>query len=741
MGMTVNASPVWRFGVFEIEAYSGELRRNGVPVRLREQSTRILLFLLEHAGRMVTREQLRQHLWPANTFVDFDHSLNTAVMKLREALGDPADKPIYIQTIPKKGYRFIAPVIRVAEHQVEHALLTSPAEAAPVSVEILQTGEAAIELEPAGLDRPERRWTLLSRKSLMLLLLVVASVGAGTWIRPHAPSIRHSMHWSVVSSNQRLVPLTTVSGNATSPAFSPDARQIAFLWDGEDRRREDVYVQMVGADTPLRLTHNQSGFLSNPQWSPDGQHVAFARCDGKQDGIYLVPALGGQERKLTTVSCRWGAGRPIWTLDGASMLLMDRCNPSGRHGLVLLSLTTGDKRCLTAPANADDFTEALSPDGTTVAFARLTSAPVSEIYTIRLAGGAPRRLTFDGRAVRDLMWTPDGRYITFLSDRGILARTWRVPAHGGPVEPETVYPGVGSISKDGTRFAYADAGGEAPAIWRADLAGRGDRVEKKSKLIFSQYRDDEAQPAPDGGRIAWQSTRTGNDEIWLSGADGTSPVQLTSFGRFSGSPHWSPDGRWIAFDSRPREHSEIYVVDAEGRNLHAITNGANDDVVPSWSRDGKSIYFASMRTGSSQLWKHSLDSGVERQLTQHGGFSALESSDGATLYYTKFDQPGTWSMPAAGGDESLVVAGKPQVGYWGHLAVADAGLYLLDADAEPRPAIDFYSFATHRVTTVLPLEKTPGVWGPSLSAAADGRSIFYTQSDQQSGILMIENLR
>jgi DNA-binding winged helix-turn-helix (wHTH) protein len=110
MGKLTNAAQTWRFGIFEFDAHSMELRRSGIPIKLRDQSSRILAYLLEHAGRMVTREELRQLLWPADTFVDFDHSLNTAVMTLREALGDSAEKPLYIETLPKRGYRFVAPV-------------------------------------------------------------------------------------------------------------------------------------------------------------------------------------------------------------------------------------------------------------------------------------------------------------------------------------------------------------------------------------------------------------------------------------------------------------------------------------------------------------------------------------------------------------------------------------------------------------------------------------------------------
>lgn len=112
-----NTTQTWRFGVFEVDARNAELRRSGIPIKMREQSFRILVFLLEHAGEIVTREELRQVLWPADTFVDFDHSLNTAIMKLRNVLGDSAEAPIYIETIPKRGYRFIAPVSRAAEVQ------------------------------------------------------------------------------------------------------------------------------------------------------------------------------------------------------------------------------------------------------------------------------------------------------------------------------------------------------------------------------------------------------------------------------------------------------------------------------------------------------------------------------------------------------------------------------------------------------------------------------------------------
>ncbi|WP_035356620.1 winged helix-turn-helix domain-containing protein [Edaphobacter aggregans] len=760
MGMPVNTPRTWRFGVFELDASSGELRRNGTLVKLREQPARILLLLLEHAGQMVTREQLRERLWPSDTFVDFDHSLNSAVMKLREALGDSADKPLYIETTPKKGYRFVAPVSQPEDTQNGGASsrLTAGSEMAVSNTREQSNG--SFEVPSNTPDEKQRRRRLLSRKLAVLIVCVVSAIGIGALIR--YASLRSLVQFrsqpkpssgepNMMSSNLSSSVLTSAPGDARSPSFSPDGRQIAFVWDGVERRHYDIYVQLVGGDTPLQLTHHKSGdgVPGPPQWSPDGREIAFARCNSERDGVYTVPALGGPERRLTDSPCRdFVAGRPIWTPDSKAMVMLDQCAPGGPRAVVLFSFATGEKRCLATGSHGDFAADdALSPDGRTVAFFRYTDAQYSQLYAVPLTGGPPR-LVSDGTNFWNPMWTPDGKYIVVYSNRGNMVRPWRVPVAGGPLEPEMVYPGVGSISRDGRRLVYAESQVGAAfshfipaAIWRADLSNAGGPVLRTRKLIYSQFMEDAAQPSPDGTRLALQSGRSGTNQIWLNSTDGDHPVQLTNIGEHSGTPRWSPDGRWIAFDARVEDHAHIYVVDVDGRNLHAITHGDSDNVVPSWSRDGRSIYFASPRTGSRQIWKHSLEDGSERRLTEHGGFDPLESYDGRTIYYSKFDEPGIWSMPASGGSESPVVTGKPQVTYFGHWAVTESGLYLLDVDAEPRPTIEFYSFATRRITPVLSLEQKPSGGQPSLSASRDGRTIFYTQSDPQSVIKMVENFR
>jgi DNA-binding winged helix-turn-helix (wHTH) protein len=406
MGIPVNTPRTWRFGVFELDASSGELRRNGTGIKLREQPARILLLLLEHAGQMVTREQLRQHLWPSDTFVDFDHSLNSAVMKLREALGDSADKPLYIETIPRKGYRFVAPVSHPGDTQNGGASPQATAGSELVGLNTREQSNESTEVPSNTPGKKQDRRRLLSRKLALLIVGVVSAIGIAALIR--SASLRSALPQpkpssgepNTMSSNLSFSILTSAPGDAKSPSFSPDGRQIAFVWNGVERTHYDIYVQLVGSDTPLQLTHHKrgDGVPGPPQWSPDGREIAFARCDGERDGVYTIPALGGPERRLTNSPCRdWATGRPTWTPDSKAMVMLDQCSPGGPRGVVLFSFATGEKRCLAAGSPGDFASDnALSPDGRTVAFFHQTDAAYGEIYAVPLSGEAPRRLVSTG---------------------------------------------------------------------------------------------------------------------------------------------------------------------------------------------------------------------------------------------------------------------------------------------------------------------------------------------------------
>jgi Tol biopolymer transport system component/DNA-binding winged helix-turn-helix (wHTH) protein len=737
-----------RFGPFALDPTSRELRKRGHLIRLRPQALAVLLLLTERAGQIVSRGEIHQRIWGTDTFVDFERGINFSINQIRAALGDDADKPRYIETIPRRGYRFIASVESDEPRRADAAASETPMPGDRNSTtsgdqdQIHASPEVNAALPAAAPTRPLFAKGILI--GLSLLAILAATLLGYRVFRTRAKQTSPKSQFS----NMRITQLTRLPGNYGNPVFSPDGKQIAYFWDGENRAKGDLYVQLIGGQKPLRLTHTSTGSICCADWSPDGQVIVFERCYDNGGGVFLVPALGGSERKLADVVCaRMDAGGTQWTADGKSLLFGDRCTPDAPPGIVVFSLQTGEKRCLHSPPLSDDgdANPILSPDQKTVAFQRWPTGGAAEIYAVALSGGNLRRLTdesFDTDDL-DLMWSPDGKYIALEPTRDRMAR---IPASGGPLEFEAVYPKIGALSRDHHRIAYVEPSSVwrwSPEIWRMKLAHAGGKVVSQARILVSATGgNDSAQLSADEHQLVFQSMRSGSRQIWRSNADGSDPLQLTFFeSGYSGTPRWSPDGKWIAFDHSTAAHSQIYLVDSEGRNLQALTSGAYEDCVPSWSRDAKAVYFASRRTGDWQVWRRELSTGKEMQITRHGGFAVFESYDAKALYYSKFEGGGIWKISTEGGQEERITDSLHR-GYWGHFAVTDNGLYFVDSDAKGGPAIMYYSFQTQQLSSVLTFEQDSFAWFPNLAASRDGRTVFYAQGEFESTIIsMVENFQ
>lgn len=420
------------------------------------------------------------------------------------------------------------------------------------------------------------------------------------------------------------------------------------------------------------------------------------------------------------------------------------------YGIFLLTVETGERHRLTAPPKGavGDDRPAFSPDGKTLAFARSLSITASDLYHMPVAGGALKQLTVDLVRLHGLMWTANGHEILFSSIRGgnYQEELWRIPVTGGT--PEKVEGSVGSylndpaISRQGNRLAYTRTSLDSN-IWRLELPGLKERVPAPARLIFSTFPDDNPQYSPDGSRIVFGSNRSGFGEIWVCNSDGGNALPLTNLAHTNtGTPRWSPDGRRIAFDSLAEGNVDIYVVSANGGKPERITTEPVADSCPSWSRDGQWIYFSSNRSGSLQIWKMPATGGAATQVTKQGGFEGFESFGGKFFYYAKGrNLPGIWRIPVAGGEEAPVLD-HHQAGLWRSWAVVERGIYFITAETPNRPSIEFFSFATDRVTQVATLESPIPRGIPGISVSPDGRWLLYTQLDQSgSDILLMENFR
>jgi len=576
-----------------------------------------------------------------------------------------------------------------------------------------------------------------------LLALGLALIGAGIWLRVFHPGVTGG-------PPPRVVPLTSYPGLEIEPALSPDGKQVAFAWNGEKEDNFDIYVKLVDAGTPLRLTTNPLPDYS-PAWSPDGRYIAFIRWSELGTQVYVIPALGGSERKVTqtaAIAADTGTAstgyRLSWSPDGKSLAIVDRGSPKEPNSIYLVSTETREKRRLTFPP-ADypgDVYPALSPDGGTLAFVRIQGAAAQDVYLEACGGGKPsaepRRLTFDERNVNGIDWTPDGRSVIFSSNRSGTYEMWRIPASGG--QPERLALGDGdhpSISRDGHRLAFSRSISDYN-IWRASGPAATGKGTPPTRLIASTQSEYQPQFSFDGKRIVFGSSRSGSFEIWVCDSEGLNPVQLTSFGGPAlGSPRWSPDGRWIAFDCINEGHWDIYVMSAEGGAARRLTTEPSLDVRPSWSRDGRWIYFGSNRSGDWQIWKLPAEGGAAVQVTRKGGREAFESPDGQFLYYAKFGAPGIWRMPVEGAEDTKLVDEAQQAGW----AVSNEGLCFRTPTAAGKRIIRFYSFATGQLRDIVELPKARG-YGPGMAVSPDGKWILYSQLDRvDSDLMLVENFR
>lgn len=753
----------YEFGPFRVEPEERVLMRAGELVPLTPKAFETLLVLVERRGHVVDKEELLKRVWP-DTFVE-DSTLAKNIWTLRKVFGAEDDEPSYIETIPRRGYRFVAPVKEVVEEPVEPPLkLAKEAEADSEAGDWMPSAsgnDSAIlpnlpnlpNLNAADARSPAAAQgvrSLPARRLGWALALLTIGLAAGMaiwWVAfRHVPT--------APAPNSRVVPLTTFPGRETQVAFSPDGGQIAFVWNGPQGDNADIYVKLIDAETPLRLTTDPSDD-SSPVWSPDGKSIFFLRQSVDHYAYYQIPALGGAERKLADVgaySVSPTGNSPYISPDGKYLAISERSSSVEPQGLFLLSAETAERRRLTSPpkGTVGDYYPAFSPDGKWLAFARATSMSTNDLYLLALPDGESKRLTLDNLTIRGIAWTADSRELVFSSQRGGGIRyLWRIAAAGGMPERLTAMGQNVSgpaVSSQGNRLAFTQSLDDSN-IWRIELnAAR--KGQSPVNLIASSLSDSAPDYSPDGRKIVFASNRSGGFGLWVCESDGSKPRLLIDRGPYlTGTPRWSPDGRWIAFDSRSNDpdtagNPDIYVISSEGGPPRRLTTDPVEDVAPSWSRDGRWVYFGSTRGGSMQIWKAPAAGGQAVQVTREGGFEGFESPDGKSLYYAKGRSiPGIWQVPIEGGEERLVLD-HHQAGLWRYWRVADQGIYFVTA-ATPGPSLlEFFSFATGQVSEVARLERAPEKYTPGLAVSPDGRHLLCVWQDRSgSDLMMVENFR
>jgi DNA-binding winged helix-turn-helix (wHTH) protein len=414
------------------------LRKGERRIRLQEQPFQILLMLLEHPGELVTRDEICKRLWPSGTIVEFEHSIATAIKKLRQALDDEAESPRYVETLPRRGFRFIFPKVDSAR------VVEEPSAASPPVTSTSEAGAA-----PLAATRARRGWR---RKALAgFALALVCVLGWPAWRFLTAPRLPAREMLDTSS----LVQVTASPGADRDPSLSADGSLLAYSSDQSGSF--EIYVKSLAPGGRAMQLTSDRGQNFQPAWSPDGKLIAY--YSQKRGGIWLIPALGGSARLLVNFG-----SSPAWSPDGATIVFQSV--ESGDLGqtlypnipqsatLWIIASQGGAPVQLTRPGHpaGGHGDPVWSPDGKRIVFSTMTSI-FQEMYSVSANGGEPRRLL--PLAGLDLVYAPNGRALYFLNSSKESWHLMRVPlSPAGDVAgaPETI-ANTGNILYRHLRFS------------------------------------------------------------------------------------------------------------------------------------------------------------------------------------------------------------------------------------------------------------------------------------------------
>src|SRR5205823_4334090 len=395
--------------------------------------------------------------------------------------------------------------------------------------------------------------------------------------------------------NATFTQLTDQSGPEYFPSLSPDGK--SFVYASYAGGNWDIYLQRVGGKNPVNLTKDSPSDDTQPAFSPDGERIAF-RSEREGGGLFVMGATGESVKRLADFGFN-----PAWSPDGKEIACADEgvVQPSGRFNpnsrIWAVNVATGERRLVT---KEDSVQPHWSPHGVRIAYQGRGKAAQRDIWTIPAGGGEPVEVTNDAATDWNPVWSPDGKYLYFASDRGGSMNLWRVPIEeqSGKVlgQPEAIttpsaYSAHLSFSQDGRRMVYAQT------VSRGNLQQVG----------FDPNKE----------------TVTGQ------------PVWITQGSRRANTPNLSPDGEWLAFDSWGGQQDDLFVIRQDGTGLRQLTDDIYKDRKPTWSPDGKRIAFHSDRSGKYEIWTINSDGSGLQQLTYTSANinNAVWSPDGTRLAY------------------------------------------------------------------------------------------------------------
>jgi Tol biopolymer transport system component/DNA-binding winged helix-turn-helix (wHTH) protein len=595
--------------------------------RLTPKAAAVLIQLAHAAGRTLSRDDLLNVVWKGTC--PTPDVLTQAVKDLRRALGDDLHPPRYVETLPRLGYRLVAPARFVDRYEDD-----------------ARDGAA---VTPRGEAKPARR-IALGVASACLALAAIAGVGFA-WHRDEAPAPAKP-RWH--ASEQRAI--TADPGPENFPRISPDGTRVAYSVGEADHRHAHIVQRALTQSRVMRLTEPGASDEFFPVWSPDGATIAFARHAGDDCRIFVAPALGGPERLVDR--CGSGAVNYFsWTPDARHLVTTAPTSTAGTDmAIVTIPVDGGASVPLRYEHGiADmDLDARYSPDGKRIAFRRGAS-PYSDLYVVGANGGAVRQLTHLASRMRGFDWTRDGSALVFSSSHEGPQALYIVSLQDARIEPLGVSPAeFPSAARTSDTVVY-----EIPRV-RTQLATVDLDTSDASQheLVPSTGSDGAPAFSPVDDRVAFISDRSGAQQLWLNDPASGETWPLTESDEPTlRYPVWRPDGARLLITARGASMGRLIEIDVATRTRRVLTSAGEDVRYGVYGLDPNT--FVAVAGGSGQgreliAFENTNDAETHRRVIARDVGRIDYDHVEATVYFTKITDPGLFKLDPVTGEATLV---------------------------------------------------------------------------------------
>jgi Tol biopolymer transport system component/DNA-binding winged helix-turn-helix (wHTH) protein len=598
------SKPIYEFGPFRLDVAERLLLRNGAAIPLQPKAFDLLLVLVQNRGHLLEKDELLKTVWPDTIVEEVNLANNVSI--LRKILGGIADGEQFIETVPRRGYRFLADVKILVDQK--------PAERKPGELDLAaggEKGESGTQTEAAGAatrvssDYSRADSSRAGRRALLFLLVGLA--GALAALGVYRLTWRDDSKPPEQVRPMRLTRLTSDPGLTTDPALSSDGTLLAYASDRSGEGNLDIWVQQVAGGEPLRLTH-QDADEREPAFAPDGGKIAF-RSEKEGGRIYVVSALGGEPRLIAKQGRR------------------PRFSPDGKEIAYWVGTPGSD---IWAPGD-------------------------SKIYLVASSGGAPRQLQPEFAAACFPVWSPDGRHILFLGSREptpVLRDSidwWVTPVTDGDAVSAgmlQVFHGQGPSLREvpgiweaeGNQVVFSGTFGDSTNLWRVPISRETGRIlGSAQRLTFGAGL--EVQPSLGARRRLVFSTLTSNVDTWsLPVAASQGKVlgrvqRLTTETALERHPDVSADGKRLVFASNRSGNFDIWLKDLRDGKEIALTVTPSQEAWPAISDDGLKVAYGVMEYQKMAIYVSAVHGGLPERLCEHCGRFDDWSADGKKMLY------------------------------------------------------------------------------------------------------------